>query len=287
MDFTTRTQRVDALLTAIASLKEATKKEDTTKWVLSDVATATRAVVYSAKSSELPRASELAAWTRDTQARFETAEQLLQTAKDAFPEKATDQRVVVLADLLDLILSWVGVLIVWGSLLSASSTVPVRIAFWYMVTILVIIAFHSDGSYRANEGRLSEQWWVRGPYTWLVPTKLFAPVIVAGLFTSMWLGFAHLYLEHQNPEGQECVVVVNNQEKRYSPPCRDGETLAPQDKFTWEQAKERSLMTLAAFNGPHEKDPPQLRALVVWELRCAIVLVLGIFAILINRLSDF
>ena len=48
-----------------------------------------------------------------------------------------------------------------------------------------------------------------------------------------------------------------------------------------------SFITLATFSGPGDNVSPEARHLIISELGNAILLILGIFAMLINRLSEF
>jgi hypothetical protein len=48
-----------------------------------------------------------------------------------------------------------------------------------------------------------------------------------------------------------------------------------------------SFLTLATFDGPSDDYPPALRRTDVLELVSAVFLVLGVFGLAVNRLSDF
>ena len=95
----------------------------------------------------------------------------------------------------------------------------------------------------------------------IMPTKTVAIFFVAGLFVALWWGFAVLYVGQIDPA-----------------------TMRP---HTWDAARELSFLTLATFDGPSSGAGSELRALILCELGSAILLVIGIFAMAINRLSEF
>lgn len=144
----------------------------------------------------------------------------------------------------------------------------------YLLAILYAASIRSDDSYR-----------YRGwSYDWsyeILPSKLWATVFVVFLFAAIWLGFAGLYTGVENREtgtDSRTEISVSAQdpatERRYAP-------------YTTSDALRTSFLTLATFDGPPQGAGDGARSLIVSELANAVLLIIGIFAMLINRISDF
>lgn len=140
-----------------------------------------------------------------------------------------------------------------------SGTLSVAAAMLYIVALIVAVSVRSDVTYAHKGGPIRDSDLGTWAYA-LLPSRLLAVFVVAGIFCGVWFGFAALF--------QSCELT-------------NGGTCAPPHPF------ELSFLTLGTFDGPASGLANELRLLVLVELGCAIFLTLGIFGLLINRLSEF
>jgi hypothetical protein len=151
-------------------------------------------------------------------------------------------------DVIRLAIVWGVAAWAWYAPGPAAGKVAIWLADGYIVIVLMTAAIRSDETYAFRDSTLE-----RILYE-VMPSRLFAPLFVVGLFCALWWGFAGLYAD---------------------PP-----------KITAEQAQEWSFLILATFDGPNSYTSLD-RALVLCELGSAILLLICVFSMLINRISEF
>ena len=167
---------------------------------------------------------------------------------------------------------------VWWGLIAATNL--------DIILVLLVVGFHGDTYYGPNKQPLKKHWSTKRLYA-LVPTKAFAIGFVTLLFAILWFSFGMLYTGYTSRvasthTGFSMTMTDDRIEMTSTAP---GAGKAPPVQLG--EALRMSFLTLATFDGPHDDYPPALRRIVVVELVSAVFLVLGVFALAINRLSDF
>ena len=167
--------------------------------------------------------------------------------------------------------------VVWGLALWARQSPGESSGFWavfianaYMAFLLITAGIRSDRTYPIPDR-------VRAVLYMFMPTRLVAIFFVAGLFSANLWGYAALY---------EAVTTGVAPQMTSSPNQVTDTAPTVTPVYSRDKALELSFLTLATFDGPTD-EPAEVRSLMLWELRSAILLVIGIFAMLINRISEF
>jgi len=130
---------------------------------------------------------------------------------------------------------------------SPLAKVAIGLSIVWIAAILMAAAIRSDQIYALHGGGLGHLLYN------LMPSRLFAPLFVAGLFVAIWVGFAALYKDVANMELGAAVRL--------------------------------SFVTLATLNPPDATGA--LYDLALWQLGAAVLLVICVFSMLINRISEF
>jgi hypothetical protein len=143
--------------------------------------------------------------------------------------------------------------LLWGCALLLPPKPAIYVANGYICVVLLAAALRSDSNYPILDG-------LRQVARWTTPTRLMAPAVFLALFFGILWGFQGLYQQMLNPD-----TAVT---------------------FTNAEAYARSFLTLATFDGPGNYKE-LLRDIVMWELGSGLLLMVGVFSMLIGRISDY
>jgi hypothetical protein len=129
----------------------------------------------------------------------------------------------------------------------------------YVILIIAAVAIRSDSTYESKNRPLRKTALGDCAYQAL-PSYVAAVPVVAGIFLAVWLGFAALFLTYE--------------------PRADAGTYRTTPYAS-------SFFALVTFEGPPETLGEGVKQLVYIEMTCGIVLIVGIFGLLVNRLSGY